>query len=220
MLADVARQSYANAKAAYEKKDWVSARDGFARAVGALDELNSSDAGLADLKTVATGFRDLAAAAIQAEAAAAAKLTLTPMMTPLPTPRPTPASSPTPSPSPVPAASPVPTPAPPPPSTPSALAVYSDADKDVAKPMVLTRTLPTWRPTPVELKLTFTGTLELLISEEGKVLSASLQKSVHPRYDATLLEAAQTWTFQPATRNGAPVRYRYVMSINLTGPIK
>ena len=221
LLADVARQSYAKAKVAYDKKDWATARDGFARVVGVLDDLNSTDAGLADMKTVATGFRDLAVAAIQAEAAAAGKLTLAPMMTPTPTPTATPKPTPTPTPTSAPDASPVATPAPTPsPRSSAAPAVYSDADTDVAKPLVLTRAMPTWRPTPVELKMTFTGTLELLVNEEGRVLSASLLKSIHPRYDATLLAAAQNWTFQPATRNGAPVRYRYVMTINLTGPIK
>ena len=204
LLADVARQSYAKAKAAYDRKDWVAARDGFANVASLIDEVKAADPGLSDMKTVAAGFRDLAAASIQADAAAAAAAAK-----PTPTPSPTPIPSPSPSATPTASAPPTVTPV-----------VYTDADAGVTKPIVQTRTMPTWRPSAAELKMSFTGTLELLIGEDGKVLSASLEKSIHPRYDASLLAAARNWTFQPATRNGTPVRYRYLMAINLTGPIK
>jgi TonB family protein len=61
----------------------------------------------------------------------------------------------------------------------------------------------------------FNGAVEIIVSEEGKVLSATLLKSVHRRYDAPLLRAAQDWTFRPATRNGKPVKYRYSLAIQL-----
>ena len=40
-------------------------------------------------------------------------------------------------------------------------------------------------------------------------------ESVHPRYDASLLDASMKWTFRPAMKNGAPVTYRYSLGVNL-----
>ena len=55
----------------------------------------------------------------------------------------------------------------------------------------------------------------VVVNEEGKVLSATLVKSVHERYDEPLLEAAKSWTFKPALRSGVPVRYRHVMPVRV-----
>ena len=63
--------------------------------------------------------------------------------------------------------------------------------------------------------MTFTGMIELVVSEEGKVLSATIVKSVNPRYDPLLLDAGKSWTFKPAMKDGAPVQYRYSMAVNL-----
>jgi TonB family protein len=238
MLATVARDTYDKAKAAFDKKNWSDACDGFTRVVAILNELKSSDAALSDMKTVASGFHDLAASALQAEAVAAAAAKASPSPTPSapPVPTPTPSSTPTPvpPPSPTPVATPIATPSPTPSPTPAAtpaptpsapaaptVAIYSDSDTDVTRPTAVERALPVWRPLPSEVKRTFNGTLEVVVSEQGKVLSTLLVKPVHPRYDQTLLEAAKDWVFLPATRNGTPVRFRYVMEINLTrGPTK
>ena len=76
--------------------------------------------------------------------------------------------------------------------------------------------MPPWRPALGEDAKVFEGDLELVVSEQGKVLETALLKGVHPRYDSALLEAAKGWTFEPATRNGVAVKYRYVMTIRLT----
>jgi outer membrane biosynthesis protein TonB len=34
-------------------------------------------------------------------------------------------------------------------------------------------------------------------------------------YDRLLVDAAKKWKFHPATLNGQPVRYRYVLEVNL-----
>ena len=140
------------------------------------------DQGVADLRTLASGFRDLSKAAA---------------VPPRPAVDPPPAT--------VPAASPAPgTPAPPP-----ANRVYTAADAQVKRPTVISQPLPAWRPdNPVEERQSYHGSVELVISEEGQVLSAVLLESVHTRYDPLLLKAAQEWKFRPATRDGKPVRYR------------
>jgi TonB family protein len=61
----------------------------------------------------------------------------------------------------------------------------------------------------------FSGAVELLINEAGKVMTVKLMESVHPRFDASLLELAKTWTFKPATKDGKPVMYRYAVGVTL-----
>lgn len=61
----------------------------------------------------------------------------------------------------------------------------------------------------------FKGSVEVVIDAEGKVTSAKLVQSVHPRYDQVLLAAARAWRYKPATKNGAPVEYVKVVDIKL-----
>jgi len=82
-------------------------------------------------------------------------------------------------------------------------------------PVALYAPLPEWRPNIFELNRTFSGQIELMIDEEGKVLSASIVTSVHPRYDDTLLAAAMDWTFKPATKNGVAIPFRYLMTVQV-----
>ena len=84
------------------------------------------------------------------------------------------------------------------------------------KPVVITQLLPPWRPeSPVEERLTFSGVIELVVGEDGKVMTATIVRTVHARYDAQLLKAAQEWRYRPATKDGKPVRFRLGMNIHL-----
>jgi TonB family protein len=184
LLPDVARQVYANAKAAFDGKDWPTAASGFDRMLQLLDEIGDADRGASDLRTLASGFRDLARASIP--------------------PPPPPAPEPTPAPVVI---------EPPAPKEPE---VYGVEHSDVKKPVSVVKTMPDWRPDNAwEERQKFTGALELVIDEAGRVTSARLIESVHPRYDADLVKAAANWTFRPATLNGTAVRYRYVMAVQL-----
>jgi TonB family protein len=192
----------------------VQAAAEFERVIKLLDEMGmTGDQGVADLRTLAGGFRDLA------KAAAAPP--------PLPPPAPAPAPPP-PAPAVVVAPPPplVPAPAPTaaakaetPPARPTAPAeprVYSPADTGVTKPIAISRPLPPWRITnAVDRVSTFAGAIELLVDEKGKVLSARIVDSIRSDYDPQLLKAAANWTFQPARRDGLAVRYRYTMEIQL-----
>jgi TonB family protein len=186
LLPEIVRQSYAIAKSAYEKKDWTPAKSGFDRVISLLDEIGGSDQGVADLRTLADGFRDLASAALRP-----------------PTPTPPPAPAPTPSPTPV---------APPP-----APVIYTDDDAGITRAVAVSNPLPEWHPNTIEAKMDFAGTIALVVTEDGKVESVFLVKSVNARYDTLLLEAAKKWQFRPATKNGTPVKFRYVLAVKLTG---
>jgi TonB family protein len=78
--------------------------------------------------------------------------------------------------------------------------------------------MPPWRPrSEVERARQFLGALDVIVDEQGDVISAVIGKTVHPTYDADLLRMARTWKFRPATKNGVPVRYRRTFEIRL-GP--
>jgi hypothetical protein len=192
LLPGIVRQLYAGAKARLEQKEPAAAKQDLDRVIALLDEMKASeDQDLADLRTLALGFRDLSVIAAAREAA--------------PPPPPPPVEPP-------------PAPAPEPPPAPKEPVIYSSADADVTMPVATSRSLPPWRAmSAVEKLQTFRGQLELLIDEDGKVLSTKMLKPLRPDYDPALMKAAQNWSFRPATKNGQPVRYRYVMDMQLGG---
>ena len=202
MLADIVRQSYGAAKDAFDRKNMPDALSGFDRVIALLDEMGADDAGVSDLRTLAAGFRDLSKAAI-------------PPPRP-PAPQPPPVESAGNSPAEPTATASVAPPTPAAPAKAGAPVAYSANDTDVQAPVAISQPLPRWVPeNPIEEKRTFRGTLDLLVAEDGHVITATLTKSVHPRYDATLLKAAQDWKFRPAMKNGVPVQYHYAMAVQL-----
>jgi tetratricopeptide (TPR) repeat protein len=103
-----------------------------------------------------------------------------------------------------------PPPAPPPPR------IYSALDSSVIPPLAVSRTIPPWRPwSAIEARREYIGLLEVVIDEKGDVASAAIVKGIHADYDPTLLRAAPTWKFKPATKDGTAVRYRLMMEIKL-----
>lgn len=192
LLPAIVRQLYASAKERLERKEHAQAKKDLDQVIALLDEMKASgDQDLADLRTLALGFRDLAVIAAAREAA----------------PPPPPPAAPAPVVQPVTLRTP-----------PKEIVVYSPVDRDVTMPVVVTRTLPPWRAiSQVERLQTFRGQLELLIDENGKVLSTKMLKPLRPDYDPVLMKSAMSWTFRPATKDGKPVRYRYVMDMQLGG---
>ena len=67
MLPGIIQQKYADAKAAFDRDDFIAAVDGFKQVLAALGDPDVSSAAsqppLADLRTLATGFHDLSAKA-------------------------------------------------------------------------------------------------------------------------------------------------------------
>lgn len=193
LLPGLVRQLYANAKGRLERQEAAEAKAEFDRVLAILEEMGAAEEqDLADLRTLASGFRDLAA------------LTAARATAPPPPAAPVAASAPEPQ-------EPV---APPPPVEP---VIYSAADRDVTAPVALSRTMPPWRAVSAVDKLqTFRGEVELVLDEAGKVITARIIDSVRSDYDPALVRAAAAWKFRPAVRAGTPVRYRYVMEIQLT----
>lgn len=211
LLPEIVKLTYSRAKDSYDRKEIETAAKEFDRTIALIDEVGpANDRALSDLRTLATGFRDLARAAPKP----APEPPPAPPAAPPAVAGPTTANGSTPT---APASTPAGKPA-----TPSGTAAAPDSeptfgprDSDVTRPVAVKRTMPEWRPTSVESMLEFRGSIELLISADGKVLSAVITDSVHPQYDQQLKQAALAWTFKPATKGGKPVRYRYAMDIQL-----
>jgi TonB family protein len=198
MLPAIVKESYAKGRDAFDRKDMPAALKEFDRVIALVAELEpTADQSLRDVRTLASGFRDLGRMA-------------------LPAPAPPPAA--------IPAARPAETvnssaarpavaaknvaPAP--------SRTFGPGDSDVKPPVPISQALPPWRPqTAVEAKRDFQGSVDVLIDENGHVVSAAIVRSVQQQYDAQLLEAARHWTFRPAIKDGRPVSYRNLVAVNL-----
>jgi hypothetical protein len=204
LLPEVLRERYARAKTAFDEKDFPAAAAEFDRVIRLLDEMGPERPGAADLRTLATSFRDLTALA----------------MTPPPRPAPSPE---------VPVPEVIPTQASvgaEPNSEPAVRAsgladparIYGTSDVGITRPIAIVRPLPPWQPqNNVDAKQVFRGVFEVIIDEAGNVIGASMRNPVHPAYDGVFLKALREWKFRPATKDGMPVRFRYTADINL-GP--
>lgn len=186
LLSGTMQARYAMAKATYDRKEFAAAADQFTRVLVLMndEDMDQKAAGLADMKTLASGFLDLAKGA---------------------------AAPPKP-PAPV---APAPAPAPPPP----AKSIFDGSDAEVAPPTVqrqdlppfpLTAQSPAFASMPVR-----PGVIEIVIDETGRVQHVTMRQSITAAYDAMLLNAATNWRYNPALRDGKPVKYRKLIQVNV-----
>jgi len=187
MLPSIIQQKYAQAKAAFDRKDFGAAADGFTQVLNALaDQDVAAEARrppLSDLLTLAGGFQELAAKA----------------SAPPPAP-----------PAPVVAAAPPP----PPPAAPAQPRVYTGGETGIVAPAVINQALP---PFPGQVVIPRNGKLEVTIDELGVVESAVMTSTVSQTYDAMVIAATKTWRYKPATMNGRPVKFRKTVQITIKG---
>jgi tetratricopeptide (TPR) repeat protein len=93
--------------------------------------------------------------------------------------------------------------------------IYTSANADVIPPVAQSQRVPPWRPSPNEAVREFKGALRLVIDRSGAVESATMSASTRPAYDPLLLKAARGWKFEPARKQGTPVRYLKLIEIRL-----
>jgi tetratricopeptide (TPR) repeat protein len=94
-------------------------------------------------------------------------------------------------------------------------AFYTLVDKDVTPPVVLMQAIPRWSlATKMPLRA-LEGTLELLIDETGAVETATMAEPVWPPYDIELVRAARRWRYEPALKDGTPVKFKRFLAINV-----
>jgi hypothetical protein len=84
----------------------------------------------------------------------------------------------------------------------------------VVKAVPIQQRIPAW-PSGVPLPPPKRGSLLVSIDETGRVESAALLVSVHPIYDDILLTEARKWRYQPATRDGKPIKSDRTIEVNV-----
>jgi hypothetical protein len=192
-LPGIVQRAYADAKAAFDRTDPAAAAR-FDRVLELRTDPDvAADPSLADLSTVAAGFRDLSKAAAAPPPVIAT--TSAPVNPPATTPRPTPPAAP-------PAASPSR-------SGPTADAVSTGI---IVPPFAISQTFPQMQ---TNVAREWDGEVELVIDVAGKVISARMTKSINPSYDVQLLRAARNWTYRPATKDGVPTQMLKLVTVHL-----
>lgn len=96
-------------------------------------------------------------------------------------------------------------------------AIYSARDADVRPPVpVYPKQLGR---IPLGARREDLAMIEILVNADGTVAAVKAQDSPQSLDDAlvitTSLSAAKSWLFQPAQREGRPVRYRHVLPVSL-----
>jgi len=185
VLPSIVRQSYAEAKSAFERKDFEVAGRGFTGVVTLLEDGDVKGANeLQDMRILSNGFLELINALPKANLVLAAA--------------PEPAGPPAAPPSPIPDTS----------------SIFDVGNVDVSPPVALSQTVPPWNPSRRNLPAS-EGIMILVVDEHGDVTSVSMQGISDPAYASLLRRAASRWKYQPATRNGVPVKYRRVVALHL-----
>ena len=117
---------------------------------------------------------------------------------PLPPPRPRPTPDPTPEPTPMPM------------PMPKIVKV-----SQISQGMALRRVSPQYPPIARTIRLEGSVQVQVLISEEGRVISTEIV-SGHPTLRAAAEEAARQWVFRPTILNEVPVKVQGILTFNFT----
>jgi TonB family protein len=191
LLPEITTARYLAAKASYDRKDWEASEQQFRTVVELIDDPDNGGK-LEDLRVLAVGFLELSARAVAPPP-------------PLAEPKPTAAASIIAPPAASVAAAATP-------AGPTPGKVYSANDETVSPPVVVQQDIP---PVPQGLMAMVRprGLVEVVIDEQGRVIGMSMRQSLHPAYDAQILNAARDWKYQPTRYDGQPVRFRRLISV-------
>jgi TonB family protein len=95
--------------------------------------------------------------------------------------------------------------------------VYSLGDEGVTLPVPVSQRLPDMSQELLTIVRARQGSglLDVLIDENGTVLEATIRRSLHPKFDALVVEAARRWKYRPAMKGGVAVRFVKTISLVL-----
>ena len=92
--------------------------------------------------------------------------------------------------------------------------IYPGDEPGIVPPEIIKQDVPAI-PSSIVGMTRSNGVLELVIDEEGRVISIALRARVHPLYDSALMNAARDWKYRPAKLNGTPVRFRKLLQVTV-----
>ncbi len=228
VLPQMARNLYSEGKGAFDRKDTAKALAAFERTLIVIDLLPAGEPGMADLRTLASGFLQLSRAsstATEPVPTGSAGIGSMPAAVATGGSKPPPATIAAPEPAARSAGSSPAVPAAESPATAHAPSsgspIEGSASTEAAsppaphvetgpviimtEPVTLRQELPPWNPGKNDLQQ-FSGIIEVDIDEHGDVVAARMINAVHPMYDPHLLAAARQWKYEPARRGGVAVR--------------
>ena len=188
LLPELVSSRYAEAKATFDRKDFALAELQFKHVMSLLEDPQMAGR-MTDLRTLVAGFLDLSSRSIA----------------------PPPAET-----KPVPSAAVAPT-APPPPTSrvlPTPGRIYQAEDDGVTIAVPVRQEVPRV-PNNLTSQARDRGLLELVIDEQGRVVSVMVRMSIHQLYDTQLVAAAREWKYLPATFGGQPVKFRKMVQITV-----
>jgi Gram-negative bacterial TonB protein C-terminal len=188
LLPALIQERYIIAKTAFDRADYKSASEGFTQVLIALSDPD-----------IAPAAKQPPLADLRVLASGFSDLTVR-ALTPAPVP-----------------VVPMTVQAPPPPAAmpprPAVALIYTQDDKTVLPPAVVRQDIPAFSG---KVPFDRVGVIEVVIDPSGAVESASMVQPSEPLYDQRLLAAAKNWIYRPARLDGAPVKYRRRIQINLT----
>ena len=91
--------------------------------------------------------------------------------------------------------------------------IYSSGDSDVTPPVFHQPQIPAQLLSGLRAA---TNTLEVIISETGRVERVRFVSTPKRMADMMMLSSAKNWEFDPALKDGQPVRYRLELSWAVT----
>ncbi len=177
MLPSILQEKYKDSKASFDRQDFSRAAFGFKEM---LDGLADPDISLAASQSPLADLKTLAIGFYELSSKA---------LVPPPAARPAKAEALLP---------------PGPPATIQAPKLYTADDRNVVPPQAIRQQIPAF---PGKVTMTKTGVLELVIDRSGNVESAMMRVPVNAQYDRMATTAAKNWQYQPATVDGAPVKF-------------
>ncbi len=84
-----------------------------------------------------------------------------------------------------------------------------------SEPVVVNQDLPPWTDAASGFDVVFQGAIVVDIDEQGSVVGAEIVDSIYPTYNQELLRAARRWRYEPARRDGRPVRSQKRVEVQL-----
>jgi hypothetical protein len=95
------------------------------------------------------------------------------------------------------------------------LQIYDFSAADVVPPVVIRQQMPSIPPGLANLLSTIhrSGVLDVTIDQQGNVEQAVMREGVHPIFDTLILDAARSWKYGPAMKDGVAVRYLRTIAI-------
>ena len=212
LLPSLIREQFRSARTAIDQKNFAVAEPQLKDArlmIADADKLGVKDDGLGDLGVLVDGFLGLIQSSAEARAAAQ-QAAAVPAAEGRPASAISRASSTGPGPQP---RAPQSVDAPAPSAAEARVAdagrPYTIVDEGVTPPVTIDQRMPAM---PVQLLSIVRAThgrgmLDVLIDETGRVVDVTLRQTLNPAFDPLVMRSARDWKYQPAMKDGVPVRF-------------